>query len=188
MKLRTLVMIPVMTALVAALGILPPIAVPFLPGPSITAQTLGVMLAGIVLGAWGGAASQLVFIMLVAFGAPLLAGGRGGLAVVVGPTAGYLWAWPVAAWLIGYLTDRTRVLTAPKLFSYSVLGGILVIYAGGIPVYSLVTGTPLVVAAVGNWVFVPGDLLKAGAAAAVGLAVRRALETARVGRFAHTGD
>ncbi len=178
MKLRDTAMVAMMTAVIAVLGLLPAVTVPFLPDVPVTAQTLGVMLAGIILGARRGAASCLLFILLIGFGAHLLSGGRGGPAALVGPTAGYLWAWPVGAFVIGYLTERTRELSAIKLFAYNVLGGVAVIYAGGIPVVSLVTKVPLAAAAIGNLVYIPGDLVKAVAAAVLGLAVRRALSAA----------
>ena len=69
---------------------------------------LGVMLAGSVLGARRGFLSQLLFLVLVAIGLPLLASGAGGLAVFAGPTAGYLISWPIAAFVVGWLTEALR--------------------------------------------------------------------------------
>jgi biotin transport system substrate-specific component len=140
----------------------------------ITAQTLGVMLAGSVLGARRGSLSQLLFLVLVAVGLPLLPGGRGGLAVFAGPTAGYLLSWPIAALVIGLLTERLwRRYNVAWGVLVNVLGGIVVIYAIGIPVSAVVTGTPLGAALVGSFVFLPGDLAKAVIAAAVADQVRR---------------
>ena len=65
------------------LGLIPPIALSITPVP-ITLQSLGVMLAGGLLGSRLGALSQLVFLLIVGVGAPLLAGGRGGLGVFLG--------------------------------------------------------------------------------------------------------
>ncbi|MEL6321465.1 MAG: biotin transporter BioY, partial [Cyanobacteria bacterium J06626_14] len=75
MTTRDLVYIAVFAALVAALGLIPPIPLPFIPVP-ITAQSLGVMLAGAILGARRGACALLLFLVLVAIGFPLLSGGR----------------------------------------------------------------------------------------------------------------
>src|SRR5699024_12591968 len=95
------------TAILGFMAFFPLIPIPFLPVP-ITAQTLGVMLAGGLLGARRGGLSLLIFILLVAVGAPLLAGGRGGLGLLFGPGGGYILAWPLAAFIIGYLTEKTR--------------------------------------------------------------------------------
>lgn len=186
---RDLAMIPMMTVLVAALGQLPAIPLPMIPAP-ITAQTLGVMLAGIVLGAWRGAASQLLLIALVAVGAPMLAGWSGGAHRLVGPSAGFVWAWPVGAGLIGYLAERTRPLTTAKLFLYNVLGGVLVVYLIGIPFMSFVANVPMDKAIIGSAAFIPGDLVKAAVAAGLGLSIRRALARANVGpgRVYHAAD
>jgi biotin transport system substrate-specific component len=93
--------------LVAALGLPGAIAVGGGAVP-ITLQTLGVMLVGSLLGARKGALSMVLFLALVAAGLPLLAGGRGGLGVFAGPSAGYLLAWPLAALLIGWMVERGR--------------------------------------------------------------------------------
>ena len=80
MKTKDLAYIALFAAITAVLGLLPAIPVPAVPVP-ITAQTLGVMLAGAVLGARRGFLALLLFLVLVAVGLPVLAGGRGGLAV-----------------------------------------------------------------------------------------------------------
>ena len=91
----------------AALGL--PGAIAVLGGAvPITLQTLGVMLVGSLLGARKGALSLLLFLVLVAIGLPLLAGGRGGLGVFAGPSVGCLVAWPIAAWVIGRIVEAGR--------------------------------------------------------------------------------
>ena len=171
MKTRDLAYVALFAAIIAVLGTLP--AIPVGPVP-ITAQTLGVMLAGAVLGARRGFLAVLLFLVLVAVGLPLLSSGSGGLAPFAGPTAGYLFSWPVAAFVIGWLTerawDRYDVLRGTL---FNIVGGMLLIYAVGIPVSAAVTGTPLWTAAVGSLVFVPGDLFKAVVAAAIADVVRR---------------
>ncbi|MFK4115695.1 biotin transporter BioY [Microbacterium sp. NPDC006705] len=149
----------VFAALIAVLGL--PGSFPLFGGVPITAQTLGVMLAGAVLGPVVGAASVGTFLALVAVGLPLLAGGRGGLAVFAGPTAGYLVGWLVGAVVVGLIVHaggRRPVWwrTAAGLL----IGGVLVVYACGIPVQSLVLRLPLEQAALANLAFVPGDIVK----------------------------
>src|SRR5437870_466539 len=102
---RDLALIATFAALVAALGLVPAFTPPGMSVP-ITAQSLGVMLAGAVLGAHRGALSLVLLLVLVAVGLPLLAGGRGGLGVFAGPSVGFLLGWPVAAYVVGWLTER----------------------------------------------------------------------------------
>ena len=98
-----LAQIAVFAALIAALGL--PGAL-YLGGTAvpITFQTLGVMLAGAILGARKGFLSVLLFLVLVAAGLPLLSGGRGGLGVFVGPSVGYLAGWLLGVVVIGWFT------------------------------------------------------------------------------------
>jgi biotin transport system substrate-specific component len=93
---RWLAHVAIFTGIIAVLGLVPALPIPGMPVP-ITLQTLGVMLAGAVLGARKGGASVLLFLALVAIGLPLLAGGRGGLGVFAGPSVGFLIGWPIAA-------------------------------------------------------------------------------------------
>jgi biotin transport system substrate-specific component len=160
-------------AITAALGLLPAFPIPFSPVP-ITAQTLGVMLTGAVLGARLGVMAMLLFMAMVAIGLPLLAGGRGGLAVFVGPTVGFFLAFPLAAGVIGWLTDRSwHRLTFARALGINVLGGILAVYLLGIPFIAFIAKISLYQAAIGVLAFIPGDVLKAAAAAAITMAVKR---------------
>lgn len=133
MNTRDMVYVALFAAIFAALGLMPPIPLPFVPVP-ITAQTLGVMVAGSLLGARRGGLAILLAVVLVAVGVPILAGGRGGLGVVMGPTGGFLLGFPIAAFTIGYMVekgwDRLNIGTA---IAYNIVGGILVLYLIGVP-------------------------------------------------------
>ncbi|MBE7701408.1 biotin transporter BioY [Oerskovia sp. Sa1BUA8] len=144
----------------------------------ITLQTLGVMLAGALLGAWRGALAMLTFLALVAAGLPLLSGGRGGPAVFVGPSVGYLIGFVAGAAVVGLIVERFRTLTFWRVLVASVVGGMLVMYALGIPLQALVTGFPLQTVATGSLMYLPGDLLKAVIAASVTVGVVRAYPSA----------
>jgi biotin transport system substrate-specific component len=171
-KTKDLAYIALFAAITAVLGLVPAVSVGPVP---ITAQTLGVMLAGSILGARRGFLSQLLFLVLVAIGLPILPGGGGGLAVFAGATAGYLFSWPVGAFVVGLLTERfwARYNLAWGVVA-NVLGGIVVVYAIGVPVLMAVTGLPWTTAVwLGAAVFIPGDLIKAVLAAAVAVQVRR---------------
>ncbi len=171
MTARDTVLIATFAALTAALGLLPPLPVPVIPVP-VTAQSLGVMLAGLLLGPRRAALAMVTLLALVAIGLPLLAGGRGGLAVFAGPSVGYLIGWPVGAWVIGLLAQKAE---GPVSLGLACLvGGIAVVYACGVPGVALVSDVSLVTAALASLAFLPGDLLKAVLAVAVARSVRRA--------------
>ncbi|WP_230048946.1 biotin transporter BioY, partial [Erwinia aphidicola] len=78
MSTRDIVYIALFAAITAALGLFPAFSLPVIAVP-ITAQTLGPMLAGAIAGAKRGALALVLFVLLMAIGLPLLAGGRGGL-------------------------------------------------------------------------------------------------------------
>ncbi|MDR7110697.1 biotin transport system substrate-specific component [Microbacterium trichothecenolyticum] len=165
--------VAVFAAIIAVLGL--PGGFTILGAVPITAQTLGVMLAGAILGPWLGALSVTVLLGLVAVGMPLLAGGRGGIGVFFGPSAGYLLGWVAGAIVIGLIVHAGgRKPTTWRTLLGVVVGGILVVYALGIPVQSLVTRLPLAETALMSLVFVPGDLVKAVLATAIVVTLVRA--------------
>ncbi|OIH84219.1 BioY family transporter [Arthrobacter sp. UCD-GKA] len=169
----SLARVAIFAAIVAVMGMPGGFAVA--GGVSITLQTLGVMIAGAILGPWLGALSMTVLMALVAIGLPLLAGGRGGIGVFFGPSAGYLAGWILGAFTIGLIVHaggRKPVLWRTLLGM--LVGGILVIYAVGVPVQSLVTRLPLGETAVLSLAFIPGDLIKAVTAAAIVMTLVRA--------------
>ncbi|HET7531911.1 MAG TPA: biotin transporter BioY [Nocardioidaceae bacterium] len=170
---RDAALIAVFAGFVAALGVVPAFQPPGFSVP-ITAQSLGVMLAGAILGGRRGFAALALFLALVAIGLPLLAGGRGGLGVFATPSAGFLLAWPVAAFVVGWLTERGG---APYRLTWGVVanivGGIVVLYAAGIAGIAAFTGS-VWAAAVSTWIFIPGDLVKAVLAALVARGVHAA--------------
>lgn len=164
--------IAVFAAIIAVLGLPGAINVGAVP---ITAQTLGVMLAGAVLGARRGAISVIVVLALVAIGLPLLSGGRGGLGVFVAPSAGYLLGWVFGAFVIGLIVRLGA--TRPSWWRValgSLVGGIFVIYLFGIPVQSAVTGLPLGETIIASLVFLPGDLIKVALAVIITMALWKA--------------
>lgn len=162
--------IAVFAALIVVLGT---VMVPIPGGVPITAQTLGVMLAGLVLGARRAPLAILVVLVLAAVGLPVLAGGRGGLGVFLGPTAGYLAGWIAGVVVIGLIAHHGRS-TWWRAAVAVLVGGILVVYLFGIPVQAMVTGVPIGPTIVSSVVFLPGDLAKAVVAVVLAVALRRA--------------
>ncbi|WP_402464532.1 biotin transporter BioY [Isoptericola aurantiacus] len=164
-------------ALIAVLGLPGSISL-FGNAVPVTLQTLGVMLAGAILGARRGALAVVTFLALVAAGLPLLAGGRGGLGAFAGPSAGYLVGFVAGAYVTGLLVERLRRVTFLGVLGAAVVGGIAAVYAVGLPVQALVTGLPLAQTAALSAVFLPGDLLKALACAAITVGVARSYPAA----------
>jgi biotin transport system substrate-specific component len=166
---RDIVYIALFAALTIVLGLIPAIPLAFLPVP-ITARSLGVMLAGSLLGAKRGGLAMLLFLLLVAIGLPQASGGSG-LGVFFGPRGGFLLAFPLGAFTVGWLTEQfwQRLNFGIALLA-NVLGGISVVYAVGLPWLAFLAGGQTAIAAVA---FLPGDLAKAVIAALVTVTVRR---------------
>ncbi len=175
---RDLALIAVFAALIAVLG-LPGMIAPFGNAVPITLQTFGVMLAASVLGARRGALSVLLLLVLVAAGLPLLAGGRGGLGVFVGPSAGFLIGWVVGAFVTGLIIEKAPRYGIAWAGAANVVGCIVVMYAIGIPVQAYITGTTVEVAAIASLVFIPGDLVKVVLATVIAAGVHRAVPDLR---------
>ena len=180
---KSVAYIALFAALIAVLGIVPPLSLGF--GVPITAQSLGVMLAGAVLGAKRGTLAVLLFLLIVALGLPLLSGGRGGLGVFVGPTAGFLAGWVAAAFVIGLIVERWRGAPLAVVAGVaSVIGGIVVMYAFGIVGMSIVLDKTLPEAAALVVAFIPGDIGKAVIAGLVTAALARARPASMLSRAA----
>ncbi|CAH0338848.1 biotin transporter BioY [Rhizobium sp. CECT 9324] len=167
MDTRDTVFIAIFAAFTAALAVFPPITLPVI-GVPITAQSLGAIVAGGVLGAKRGSLSLVLFLVLVAAGLPLLSGGRGGFAVFMGPTGGFLIGWILTAFFVGLLVEQLwSYLNFFTALVASAVGGIVVLYAIGIPWSATVAGIPLSTALAGSLPFIPGDILKSVIAASV---------------------
>jgi biotin transport system substrate-specific component len=154
-------------ALVVALAAQFSVPVPLSPVP-MTLQPLAVLAVGGLLGAACGVSALILYISLGALGLPVFAGGGAGAIHLIGPTGGYLLAFPVAAGVTGALVSRAprsilRVLLACAL-------GMVVIHVGGVAQLAFLGGDPALAFRVGFLPFLTGDLLKVGLAAAVILA------------------
>jgi biotin transport system substrate-specific component len=155
-------------ALLVALAAQVAVPVPFSPVP-MTLQPLAVLVVGGLLGAAGGLAALVLYLTLGILGLPVFAGGAAGALHLVGPTGGYLLAFPIAAAVTGAVAGRTteggqgsilRVLVACAL-------GMVIIHVGGVAQLALLGGDPALAFRVGFIPFLTGDLLKIGLAAAL---------------------
>lgn len=170
--------IAVFAALIAALALTPPIPVGSL-GVPITLQTLGVSLAGLCLGAWRGAAAVALYVIVGLAGLPVFAGGKAGLAVLVGPTAGYLLAFVVAAFLTGlgaqWVVRRGLDRLTPLWFVLVVaVVRVFVVWPMGVIGIARAVGKPIGDIWLADLVYWPGDLLKGIVAALIAYAVHKA--------------
>lgn len=154
---------------------------PLSPAP-ITLQVLGYFLAGILLGPVWGAAAMVLYLAAGAIGVPVFAGGAAGLGTLLGPTAGYLFAAPVAVFLVGWLAHGGTTLRRPDEISVrrlvgAMLAGTAVIYALGLVGMMLVLQMgPVQAFLVGAAAFIPAEAIKI--AAAVGIVHSDAISAA----------
>ena len=95
-----------------------------------TMQNFGIVLSGLLLKPKYAFLSQLIYLALIAIGLPLAAGAKGGVGVLLGPTAGYLWGFPIAAIL-------TSILARPCLMKRRLLRTWLMCFISSLPVYVL---------------------------------------------------
>jgi biotin transport system substrate-specific component len=176
-KLRWMVLASLMAALTAVGAY---IHVPIGPVP-IVLTTLFALLAGLLLGSRWGLTSMGLYLLVGAMGMPVFVGGKGGFAHLLGPTGGYLFGFVLAAWVTGFISERSRGLLIWEISA--ILAGSLAIYGLGIPWLKMVTKmTWPKTFMVGMVPFLIGDAVKASAALVLARAVRpilnRQLQTA----------
>lgn len=133
------------------------INLPFSPVP-ITGQTLGVMLIAIALGRVRGTAVVSAYILEGILGLPVFANGMAGMAVLFGPTGGYLIGFVVAAWIIGTLADRGWDRSFVLSFTAMTIGTIVILGCGLIWLSRFVGGEMLLTT--GLVPFLPGAIVK----------------------------
>ncbi|MGI1830365.1 biotin transporter BioY [Bacillus safensis] len=161
MKIQDMMQIALMTAVIGMLGLIPPILLTFTPVP-ITLQTAGLLLAGGLLKPKQALISLCLFLLVVAAGAPLLSGGRGGIGVFFGPSGGFLLAYPVAAFMISLWVNRLKKVTALRLFVIYAVCSIVILYMCGIPFQAMMMHIKVSQAAFLSLIYLPGDFIKAG--------------------------
>jgi biotin transport system substrate-specific component len=170
---RDLALIAVFAAFIAVLGLPGSL---YLLGSSVpvTLQTFGVMLTGCLLGARRAALAVATVLVLVLAGMPVLASGLTGFAAFTAPSGGFLLGWVAGAWVVGWLVQMwPRGLWFGWGFLANIVGGIVVVYAVGIPVMAAQLGLTMAQGITAMWMFVPGDLAKAALAAVIAAGVHR---------------
>jgi biotin transport system substrate-specific component len=147
---------------------------PWSPVP-LTGQTLGVLLAGVLLGKWWGGASMGMYAGLGAAGVPWFQGWGGGWAYMSGPTGGYLIGFILAALFLGYFTDNyIKSRTFPAMLGLMLFSSLVLVYVPGLLQLnlwlSMVKGQPAgfsQLMMMGAVPFIAGDITKAVIAALI---------------------
>ncbi|WEV61300.1 biotin transporter BioY [Streptococcaceae bacterium ESL0729] len=163
MKTKRLTISAMMLALIIVLGFFPSVPLAFIPAPLII-QNLAIILTGLLLNKKESFTVVTVFLLMVAIGLPLLAGGKGNAASFIGPTAGYLFAYPLCAFLISYSIEKLpQPITLLKTFVISFIFGVLLLdFLGALGLHlSPASKMPLLKAIYLQITFIPGDTIKA---------------------------
>ena len=133
----------------------------------ITGQTFAVLLTGALLGSRLGAAAVIAYLIEGAVGLPFFAGGASGIVRFLGPTGGYLVAFPAAAFVTGAFAEHGWDKNYPQAVAAMTLGSVIV-FLGGWAWYAVLTSTaPVAAFQIAVLPYLPGDVIKIALAAAV---------------------
>jgi biotin transport system substrate-specific component len=174
-------LIAVFAALVAGSALIAAIPVGGF-GVPITLQTLAVMLTGLALGPGRAFAAVGLYVLLGLAGLPIFSGGRSGLGVLAGPSAGYILAFPLAAAAVGGLTavvlrrtaGRAGRLRAVLLFVAAMVSSIIFVHGLGVLGMMLNAKLDFSKAFLADLAFYPGDLIKNALAVTIALSLHKA--------------
>ncbi|ADG41126.1 MULTISPECIES: biotin transporter BioY [Leuconostoc] len=173
MKTKKLTFTVAIIAILIVMAYVPVIPIGVVP---ITIQNIGIMLAGAILGWRHGFLAIIAWLLLAMLGLPVLTGGSGGLPHFFGATAGYLWAYPFAALLIGLgmsMLDKFNATNFVTILLTILLFGVIFIDVSGAVGLNIVTHMPLSKALFMQLAFIPGDAIKAVLATIITLTLRR---------------
>ena len=187
-------LIAVFAALVAGSALIAAIPVGGL-GVPITLQTLAVMLTGLALGPGRAFAAVGLYVLLGLAGLPIFSGGRSGLGVLAGPSAGYIIGFVFAATAVGWLTvvvlrrtaGRPGKLRAVLLFAAAMVSSIILVHGLGILGMMVNAKLDFSKAFLADLVFYPGDVIKNALAVTVALALHKAFPDLLIRRVRAAG-
>jgi biotin transport system substrate-specific component len=153
------------------------IPLPFTPVP-LTVQNFGVLLVGLLLGSRRGFATLALYLAEGAMGMPVFSPtGPGGIAQLLGPTGGFLLAYPLVAWIAGFVMEHGR-----KSFARAALAGLLgevVLFAGGLTWLAVLTHSAAQAFRWGLYWFLFAEVIKVMMAAGIAARWQRRLATQR---------
>ncbi len=164
---KDLTLIALMTGITV---IMAQITIPMPYGVPMTMQTFAVTLAGVILGSKKGFSSMLLYILLGMIGLPVFAGFTGGFGKFLGPTGGFLFSFPIMAFIIGY---GTKYIKNKLVFATFLIIGTLSNFAVGVPWFSFMTGTPILASISMVFIpFIPTSIIKGLIAWFIGVKIR----------------
>jgi biotin transport system substrate-specific component len=150
------------------------IPLPFTPVP-LTVQNFGVVLVGLLLGSRRGLAALVLYLAEGAMGLPVFSPmGPGGIAQLLGPTGGFLFAYPFVAWVAGYVMERGR-----RNFARAATGALLgeiILFAGGLAWLAVLTHSVALAFRWGLYWFVSAEVIKVAMAAGIAARAQRYLD------------
>lgn len=149
------------------------VPLPFTPVP-LTLGNFAVLLVGLTLGSRRGLAAAALYLGWGAMGLPVFSpAGPGGIAQLFGPTGGYLWAYPVMAFLAGWIAER-----GSSSFARNLAAGVIAevaLFAGGISWLAIMTHSWQQAAMFGLYPFFFAEVVKVMVAAATALRLHRSV-------------
>ncbi len=153
------------------------IPIPGTPVP-LTVQNFGVLLVGLLLGSRRGFAALALYLAEGAMGMPVFSPiGPGGIAQLLGPTGGFLLAYPLVAWVAGYVAEHGR-----RSFARAAVGGFLaeiVLFTGGLSWLAVLTHSVALAFRLGLYWFVFAEIIKVMMAAGIAARWQRRARTQR---------
>lgn len=167
MKTKDLVICSLFAAITAVLA---QISIPFPGGVPLTMQTLAVSLAGILLGSKNGFISLIIYTLLGAIGLPVFAEFSGGIQIILGPTGGFILSFPIMAFLIGFICERSN--NKFMVFVAMILGSIIN-YAIGTMLFAFIMKTTIISAFIACVApFIVTGIVKAFLATIIGIKLK----------------
>ncbi len=149
------------------------VPLPFTPVP-LTLQNFGVLVVGLLFGSRRGFAALAVYLVEGAFGLPVFnPAGPGGIAQILGPTGGFLMAYPLVAFAAGWVYERIGNHVSdkgPRRFGWAVLSSVaaeIVLFAGGLSWLAVLTHSVSLAIKFGLYWFVFAEVIKVLMAAAI---------------------
>ncbi|SEQ88033.1 biotin transport system substrate-specific component [Virgibacillus subterraneus] len=174
-KLRFILHCAIFAAITA---IMAQIEIP-LPLVPISGQTLAVGITATILGSRKGAVAMVCYAAIGAIGLPVFAGFSGGSQVLVGPTGGYIFGFIAAAFVTGFILEKSR-FTVPMAMIANTIGMVITLLFGTIQLKYVVELTWGEALAAGVYPFIIVGLIKAFLASWIGITVRNRLVQANV--------
>ncbi|MDJ0458044.1 biotin transporter BioY [Arthrobacter sp. NQ7] len=175
---QSLSLVAVFAALIAASAIVPGVPVGSF-GVPITLQTLAVMVTGLVLGGSRAAAAVALYLVVAFAGLPIFSGGRAGVAVLAGGSAGYIVGFLLAAFLVGIAAEQIiRRVPAKRRGLWFFLAAVVVTVVAShlLGVLGMMINLKLSwqTAFASDLIFYPGDIVKDAVASVAAVAAHRA--------------